>query len=168
MPHWLDWQTNSFWALIALLALFGIFLRMKLVSKTTASLDARTKKIEDELSEAKRLREEAQQLLAEYKRRQTEVEQEAQAMIEQAKREAKALKSKAMQELDENLERRKEAAETRIEQASQKMLQEMRAKAADLATEMARSELSTKLDDAKDKKIRAGSLEKFQQSFDAA
>ena len=55
-----------------------------------SGLDKRGRTIADEINEARKMREEAQELLAQYQRRQREAEGEAAAIIEQAKKDAQA------------------------------------------------------------------------------
>ncbi len=58
-------------------------------------LDARADKIKSDLDEARRLREEAQELLADYQRKRKEAEKEAGEILTAAKREAAALEKDA-------------------------------------------------------------------------
>ena len=67
----------TFWALVGLIIFLGIIFYVKVPAKIVGSLDDRANKIRDELEEAKRLREEAQQLMAEYQRKRQEAEEEA-------------------------------------------------------------------------------------------
>jgi hypothetical protein len=54
------------------------------------ALDKRADQIRNELEEAKKLREEAQQLLAEYQRKRKEAEAEAESILSAAEKEAAA------------------------------------------------------------------------------
>ena len=65
----------TFWAFVGLIIFLGIIFYLKVPGKITGALDDRADKIRDELDEAKRLREEAQQLMAEYQRKRKEAEQ---------------------------------------------------------------------------------------------
>ena len=56
--------TGQFWVLVALLIFIGILIYMKVPGMLAAQLDKRSTEIADELEQARRLREEAQQLLA--------------------------------------------------------------------------------------------------------
>ena len=59
----------AFWALVALVIFLGIVIYLKVPGMINKSLDERAERIRNELDEARRLREEAQQLLAEYQRK---------------------------------------------------------------------------------------------------
>ena len=86
-----------------------------------------------ELDEARRLKEEAQALLAQYQRKQREAEQEAAAIIAGAKAEAERLASEAKAKIEDFVARRTKMAETKIAQAEAQALADVRAAAADAA-----------------------------------
>jgi len=135
-PLYLD---PSFWVAVcvlgflALLAWKGVH---KLIGK---ALDDRSAKIADELAEARRLREEAQALLASYKRKQKEAEDLAEDIVAQAKHDAEVMAANARKDMTERLERRTAMAEAKIANAEAQALNEVRAKAADLSLAAAES-----------------------------
>ena len=107
----------SFYASLALVTFFGLLMYMGVFKTIAKTLDDRAEGIRNELDDAKRLREEAAEMLASYQRKQREAEAEAEAIIAQAKSEAKILKEESRKELTERLERRTAMAEQRIAQA---------------------------------------------------
>ena len=111
-----------------------------------AGLDKRAQKIADEINEARKLREEAQELLASYQRRQREAEEEAAAIIEQAKKDAKRLAVEARSKIEEQTERRTKAAEEKIARAEAQAISEVRGQTADLAIEAARVIIRDRMD----------------------
>ncbi|HEY9216068.1 MAG TPA: ATP F0F1 synthase subunit B, partial [Ancylobacter sp.] len=94
-------------------------------------------RIRAELEEARRLKEEAQKLVAEYKRRQREAEAEAEAIITMAKAEAERLATETKQKLDDLIVRRTKMAEQKIANAEQQAIADVRAAAADAAVKAA-------------------------------
>ena len=90
----LDFANPSTWVSIFLFIFLGILVWAKVPGLITGALDKRSKEIQDELDEARKLREEAQGLLADYQRKAREAEEEAQSIVAQAKREAEALRAK--------------------------------------------------------------------------
>ena len=74
------WAT--FWVFLGFLVFLGILVYLKVPAKLAAALDARAAKIKSDLDDARRLREEAQALLAEYQRRRGEAEAEAEAIVD--------------------------------------------------------------------------------------
>src|SRR5690606_33982294 len=79
----------TFWAFVALVIFIAIIVYMKVPAMIGRSLDERADNIRKELEEARTLREEAQQLLAEYHRKRKEAEKEAGDIVASAEREAK-------------------------------------------------------------------------------
>ncbi len=84
-------SSAEFWVLISFLLFFAVLFYKGVPKMITGALDDRAEKIRTELDDARRLREEAQQLLADYQRKAREADDEAKSIIDQAKREAHAL-----------------------------------------------------------------------------
>lgn len=105
----------------------------------TGALDKRADTIRKEIDDARRLREEAQALLADYQRRRNEAEAEAEGIVAEAKREAERMTVEANEALDDLIARRTAAAEAKIAQAEGQAIADVRAKATDLAVAAARS-----------------------------
>lgn len=135
----------TFWALVALILFGFVVAYLKVPGMITKSLDDRADKIRDELNEARRLREEAQSLLADYQRKRREAEGEADAIIAEAKDEADRLTAETNAALEDMIARRTKAAETKIAQAETQAIAEVRARAADVAVSAAEKILATKV-----------------------
>ena len=138
---------STLWVLIGFLIVVGIFLWQKVPSLIGAKLASRADEISNQLDEARSLREDAQKLLADYQKRQREAEAEAQAIIEQAKDDAKNMANEARAKLDEQLARRKKSAADRIARAEAQAINEMRSKTADMAVAAAREIIAGRVDD---------------------
>ena len=136
----------TFWAFVALVIFLGILFYMKVPGMIAKSLDDRADRIRKELDEARRLREEAQQLLADYQRKRAEAEKEADDIVAAAKREADQLVTEAHKRTDEYVARRTALAELKIGQAERDAVNEVRASAVDIAVEAARTLLAGKID----------------------
>ncbi|RUO97304.1 F0F1 ATP synthase subunit B [Hyphomicrobium sp.] len=128
-----DPQDPIFWVMIAFLAFIGLLVYFGVPGALGKALDARAEGIRKELDEARKLREEAQALLADYQRKAREAEKEAQSIIEQAKREAEALAADARKSLAESLDRRSKMAEDKIARAEAQALSEVRSTAVETA-----------------------------------
>ena len=122
-----------FWALVALILFFAVVIYLKVPGTLARSLDTRAKGIRDELEQARRLREEAQELLAEYQRKAREAEAEAEEIVDQARREAQALTVEAQKRLEDYVASRTRLAEQKIAQAEAQALAEVRSLSADVA-----------------------------------
>ena len=136
----------TFWATVALFIFLAVILYVKVPAMISKSLDARADRIRNELEDARRLREEAQQLLAEFQRKRKEAEKDAADIVEAAKHEAELLVSEARKKTEEYVSRRAAMAEQKIGQAERDAINEVRSSAVDLAVEAARVVLASKVD----------------------
>ena len=121
------WVTLAFLVFVGVLVYVGV---PKLVAK---SLDERAARIKGDLDEAKKLKDEAAQLLAEYERRRHEAESEAEGIISGAKAEAERMASEAKAKIEDFVSRRTKMAETKIAQAEAQAAADVRSAAADAA-----------------------------------
>src|SRR5262249_58204330 len=97
----------------------------------TNALDQRSVRIRADLDEARRLKEEAAALLAEYRRKQQTAEREAAQIVAGAKAEAERLAVEAKTRMDEFVARRTKMAETKIAQAEAQAVADVRPAAAE-------------------------------------
>ena len=125
--------TPEFWVLVSFVLFIGLLLYLGVPGKVAAMLDERAARISIELEQARKLREEAQGLLADYERKRRDAEKEAEAIIAQAREEAEAFAVETRQKLTETVERRGRMAEEKIAQAEAQAVKEVRAAAAELA-----------------------------------
>lgn len=123
----------SFWVLISFILFFALLAYLKVPAMVGKMLDERAEKISKELDEAKRLRQDAEALLAEYKKKRSDAEAEAAAIIATAKTEADAYAKESARKLQDMLTRRKAQAEQKIAMAEAAAVKDVRAAAADLA-----------------------------------
>jgi F-type H+-transporting ATPase subunit b len=136
----------TLWATVALIIFLGVAAYIKVPGMIAKALDARAARISNELDEARRLREEAQELLGQYQRKRKEAEQEAAAIVAAARREADILAAEAHKKTDDYVARRTALAEQKIGQAERDAVAEVRASAVDIAVEAARALLANKID----------------------
>lgn len=136
MPSPEAWVAICFVCFLGLLAYLGVH------RKLTGALDQRQGRIKSELDEAARLRQEAQDLLAEFERKGLAAESEAEAIIASAKAEAERLATEAKQRMEEFVGRRTKMAEAKIAQAEAQALADVRSAAADAAIAAAERILS--------------------------
>jgi F-type H+-transporting ATPase subunit b len=123
----------EFWVAVAFVLFLGVLLYAGAHKKILDALDQRGVRIKAELDEARRLREEAQKLLAEYQRKQLQAEREAEAIVAEAKAEAERVAAEARAKMEDFVARRTKMAETKIGQAEAQALADVRAAAADAA-----------------------------------
>lgn len=138
-------QEAELWVAIGMLILFGALVYFKVPAAAMKALDARGVKIQVELDEALRLRQEAQALLAQIKVQRDAAEKIAAEMIANAQANSERLRAEAAIKLDEQIKRRQLMAERKIANAETKAAAEVKAAAADLATQVAEAVLQARL-----------------------
>jgi F-type H+-transporting ATPase subunit b len=131
------------WVAIAFVIFLGVLAYLGAHKVVMKSLDDRAERIKSELDEARRLKDEAAELLAEYQRKRQAAEAEAQDIIEGAKAEADRLATEAKGRIEDFVARRTALAETKIAQAEAQATADVRSAAADAAIAAAEKILST-------------------------
>ena len=116
-------------------------------------LDTRIQSIQKELETSESLRVEAQELLAQYQRKQRDAEKEAESIIARAEKNALQIRKDAEKQLSETLERREQQLKDRLEQMEQSAIQEIREHAANLAVQATRQIITEKLDKKEREKL---------------
>lgn len=136
----------EFWVLIAVVIFVAAV--FKPASRAiTGGLDARGARIRTELDEARRLREEAEKLVADYRAKEREAKADAETIVAHAQAEAERIAAQSARDLELALERRQRMAEERIAQAEAKALDEVRAAAIDIAIAVARDVITAEIDE---------------------
>ncbi|MBB5571630.1 MULTISPECIES: F0F1 ATP synthase subunit B [Rhizobium] len=135
---------ETFFAFVALILFLGLVVYLKVPGMMAKSLDDRADQIRNDLAEAKRLREEAQHLLAEYQRKRKEAEAEAAHIVAAAEREAEMLTTEARKKTEEFVANRTALSEQKIKQAEADAMKAVRSAAVDLAIAAAESVLAKK------------------------
>ena len=110
-------RNTDFIVTMAFLLFVAILVYYKVPGIIGGLLDKRAEGIRNDLAEARRLREEAQEIYASYERRQREVKGLADQIVTNAKREATLEAEKAKAALKLSIERRLKAAEDQIASA---------------------------------------------------
>lgn len=126
-------QDPTFWVAVAFIGFLAVLVYFKVPPMIAKQLDIRADKIRAELEEAKKLREDAQSLFADYQRRQHDALQTAEEIVARAKEDAEILRKESIQELEVTLARRQELAEIKIRQAEEKAVAEVQGIAVDVA-----------------------------------
>ena len=126
-------RSAEFWVAVSFVVFLAILLYFKVPALLAKALDDRAAGIRRELDEARRLREEAQALLADYEKKHRNAAEEAQSIVDQARREAEALAAETRQSLTEQLARRTKLAEEKIARAEAQAVDDVRAAAVERA-----------------------------------
>ena len=123
----------EFWVAVAFVILMGVFAYFGIHRTIVKALDHRSERIKQELDDARRLRDEAASLLADYKARHAAAEREAAEIITSAKEEAERIAAEAKTKMEDFVARRTKTAEGKIALAEAQAVADVRAAAADAA-----------------------------------
>ena len=137
-------QSAELWVLAAFI-IFVVGMYTPISRAVSKALDTRIDTIRSQVEDAEHLRAEAQTALASYQRKQRQAAEEAEAMVEQARKEAERHREEAGAALKTLLERQEAQALEKIAQAEALALQEVRELAVDLAISTAGQLLTEKL-----------------------
>ena len=132
----------TFWSAVAFVILMAGFVYLGVHRKVAEALDHRAARIKAELDDARRLKDEAQKLVAEYRAKRESAVKEADEIIANAKAEAERLAAEARARMEDFVTRRTKMAEAKIAQAEAQALADVRAAAADAAVAAAAKVLS--------------------------
>jgi F-type H+-transporting ATPase subunit b len=130
------------WVAIAFIILMGLFAYMGVHRTVLKALDNRSARIKAELDDARRLKDEAAKVLAEYKTRRASAEREAEEIVTAAKAEAQRIATEAKAKMEDFVARRTKTAENKIALAEAQALADVRAAAAEAAVAAASTVLS--------------------------
>ncbi|KQU54215.1 ATP F0F1 synthase subunit B [Bosea sp. Leaf344] len=136
---------DTFWVGVAFFIFIGILVKFGVHRKILGALDARGELVAQELAEARRLRQDAERLLAEYESKRKAAEAEAAEIVANANEEAKRLAAEAETKLNDFVARRTKSAEDKIAQAEMQAAADVRAAAAEAATRAAETILRTQM-----------------------
>lgn len=130
------------WVAVAFVLLLGVFGYFGIHRTILQALDNRAKRIRAELDDAKRLKDEALALVAEYRKRRESAVREADEIVANAKAEAERIAAEAKAKMEDFVTRRTKMAETKIAMAEAQAMADVRAAAADAAVTAAAKILS--------------------------
>tara|TARA_B100000767_G_scaffold43167_1_gene37120 strand:- start:612 stop:1136 length:525 start_codon:yes stop_codon:yes gene_type:complete len=152
-------RNTNFVVMIAFVIFIGIILYLGVPKMLGGLLDKRAAAIKAELDEAKSLREEAKALLASYEKKQTEVQAQAERILEAAKAEAAAAAEQAKADIVASVARRLAAAEDQIASAKASAVKEVRDQAIVVAIGAARDIISKQMTEAESNSLIDASID---------
>lgn len=151
-------HNTNFVVLIAFLLFVGVVIYFGVPKLLGDTLDKRAADIQSELDEARALREEAQALLASYERKQKEVAEQAERIVEHAKMEASDAAAAAKADLKRSIERRLAAADDQIASAQTSAVKDVRDRAIQVAVAAAADVVAKKMTAAEANKLIEASI----------
>lgn len=138
--------TPELWVFVSFVLFVALLVYYKIPNKVAKALDDRADRIRADLDEARRLREEAQGILADYQRKRRDAEQEAEDIVAMARREAEFYAQEQRKALTESLQRRLKLAEEKIARAEEQAVQDIRSRSVDVAIAAAETVIARQLE----------------------
>jgi len=132
----------EFWVAVGFVILMGVFAYLGVHRTVITALDKRSERIKAELDDARRLKQEAANLLEEYRAKRASAEREAQEIVTSAKVDAERIAAEAKTKMEDFVARRTKTAESKIALAEAQALADVRAAAANAAVAAASAILS--------------------------
>ncbi len=138
-------KNPEFVVVIGFVLFLALLAYLKVPGLIGGMLDKRAEAIKSDLEEAKALREEAQTILASYERKQKEVQEQADRIVEAARAEAELVAKQAQEDLKASIARRLAAADEQIASAQASAVKEVRDTAIAIAVAAAEEVIAKKL-----------------------
>lgn len=154
-----------FFVALAFAVVIAAFLYLRLPGKLVAALDNRADQIRKELEQAKKLREDAEALLAEYEAKRSAAEQQAQQIVSDARANAEALAAEAKQKMEDSLERRTQQAQEKIARAEANMVKEVRLAVTSIAISAAEQVIRDTISDDQKQALVIANLAEIDSQF---
>ena len=152
-------------AFLALLLFIGLLIYLKVPAAIAGALDNKSQAVAKELHDARKLREEAEALLAEYEAKRAAAEAEAKAIIDGAKAQAALVAEETRTSMTAAIKRREQQAEDRIAQAEARAAAEVRAAAAEAALAAAEKLIRERMSDKAQKALVAEGVTDLGRKF---
>ena len=156
--------SQTAWVLIAFI-LFFVLVGKKLWSALTTNLDQRKKMIENELNEAKKLREEAQAELNASLKKQKEINKQVLDIINDAKSTAKQIEADALKKSEIIIKRKEEQAKQKINNAQIEAINNIKNISAELSVKSAKVYIQNELDSKIQKALYSDSKQKLKEKL---
>ena len=148
---------TNIWVLISF-TLFAVLIYRLGKDKVIGMLDGKIERIRDEIKTAESLRIEAQELLAQYQRKQRDAAQEAEQIVTAARAAADIIRKDAETELNALIARKETQLAERLKRMEDSARAEMQAYAAELAVKATAEIIASRLDAAANDRLIDASI----------
>ncbi|HKI62574.1 MAG TPA: F0F1 ATP synthase subunit B [Mariprofundaceae bacterium] len=136
-------ESEILWTLVVF-ALFVLLLKRLVIPKIVAAIETRTRIINEEIEQAKQLREDAEHLHMDYVERLQQAEAEANRMFDESEKKARERRNEMMLEWKQEMQRRKKDFHDEVELSKRQAMREIQARSADLIVDAAEKVLRKK------------------------
>ncbi len=139
------YENPEFWVGLAFV-LVVLMLARPIGRIVNAMLNKRIEAIADRITEAQKLNEDAQKLLAEYEKKFLNAEKEAKNILRKSEREIELLKDERLKKLEAEMNMKQKEAEQRIKTAQESAVKEITALASEMTIKALKEVLAKSLD----------------------
>jgi F-type H+-transporting ATPase subunit b len=157
-------QDTNVWVAVSFV-LFVILVFRIAKDRILTVLDGRIEEIRKDIDTAESLRIEAQELLAQYQRKQRDAAKEAEYIVAQAREHANQLRSEAAVELNQSMKRREDQIHARLKMMEEKAISDIRAHAAELAVRATREIIIAEVNEKTNSQYIAKSIKSVSEKF---
>jgi F-type H+-transporting ATPase subunit b len=161
----MEWLTATEVAFVGLVLFVILLIYLKVPAAIAGALDNQSQAIAKELHDARKLREEAETVLAEYEAKRAAAEAEAKAIVESAKEQAALVAEETRASMTAAIQRREQQAEDRIAQAEARATSEVRAAATEAAINAAEKLIRERLTDKAQSALVAEGVAELGRKF---
>jgi len=159
----LSLRNSDFVVLLAFLLFVGVLLWFRIPALIDHLLDKRAASIRADLEEARKLREEAQELRASFERKKAEVKDQADRIVAKAKADAEFAAKQAKADLETAIARRLRTAEDKIASAEAAAVKAVRDEAIAVSVSAASELIAKNLSTADSKRLIDESIATVEQ-----
>jgi F-type H+-transporting ATPase subunit b len=153
------WYNSTFVVGVAFVLFIALLFYLGVHKFIARALDERAARIRAELAEARQLREEAQELFAEFERKQRQVASQADEIVAHARVEAEAAAERAKEDIKVSIERRLKAADEQIALAEANAVRQVKDQAVAVAIAAATDVLRQRLGEDRDRGLVDAAIE---------
>ena len=159
-------QSLAFWSVVSFALLF-LLLKKYAFPPILEALEERENKIRTEISDAEKLRQEAQELKADLEKELKNAHEKANTIVQMAGDESKKIQEKTIQETQAKVRQMQSDAEQEIQIAQNKLLNEIRGYTAALTIAATEKVLKKSLGDEDKKRLIDESIEEVLREMDS-
>ena len=156
----------SSWVFIAFIIFISISIYLKVPNMVTKLLDEQINKIKNDLDDARKLKEDANSLLAEYERKIESANKEAENIINQAKKNSKVYEENSNKNIEEFISRSEKQSIEKIQQAQKSAINKINEEIINKSVEAAEKIISRNMNDQNNNKLFESSVNQIKKLQD--
>ena len=154
------------WVFIAFIIFISIAIYLKVPNMVTKLLDEQISKIKNDLDDARKLKEDANSLLAEYERKIDSANKEAENIINQAKNNEKLYEENSNKKVEEFISRSEKQSIEKIQQAQKSAIKKINEEIVNKSIEVAEKIIANNMNDQNNNKLFESSINQIKKLQD--